>query len=185
MNEGSGSGAGPESEVVLERRVGAEGHVIELVSRGGTFDVREDGETVLRSGLARDGGELARLSLAPLGQRDDVTVLLAGLGFGRTLRAVLSIRGIARVDVIERSAALIEFCRGPLAELSGDALADPRVHVHAGDLMSVLKGFRYDPPPDSPAAEGGWLALILDVDSGPALPSRPSNAVLSPARRIV
>lgn len=112
------------------------------------------------------------LALAPLGQRDDITVVLAGLGMGFTLRALLGAPGVQRVDVVEASPAMIEWEARHFAALNGDALKDPRVELHATDLAAFCKSLRLgaaDVPGD------GWLALILDMDEGPTAPARAGN----------
>ncbi|HEX9103536.1 MAG TPA: hypothetical protein VF997_15095, partial [Polyangia bacterium] len=158
---------------VLDRRV-EDGATLELVQRGEALDVLVDGRRVMRSDVRRAEKQLVELALAPLGQRDDITVVLAGLGMGFTLRALLDSPGVTRVDVVEASAAVVEWEARHFAGLNGDALKDPRVKLHAMDLSAFLKAARLRaielPPAD------GWLALVLDLDEGPGLVSRPGNA---------
>ena len=160
---------------VLDRRL-EDGVTLELVQRGEAFDILADGRRVMRSDARRAEKQLVELALAPLGQRDDITVVLAGLGMGFTLRALLDAPGVQRVDVVEASAAVVEWEKRHFAGLNGDALKDPRVKLHAMDLAAFLKAVRtraVDVP--APDQSGGWLALVLDLDEGPQLPSRPGN----------
>jgi spermidine synthase len=157
---------------VLDRRL-EDGATVELVQRGEALDVLIDGRRVMRSDARRAEQQLVELALAPLGQRDDITVVLAGLGMGFTLRALLDAPGVKRVDVVEASRAVLEWEARHFAGLNGDALKDPRVTVHAVDLAAFLKGLRTHaiaPPPGD-----GWLALILDMDEGPGAISRAGN----------
>lgn len=158
---------------VIDRRV-EDGATIELVQRGDAFDVLVDGRRVMRSEARRAEKQLVELALAPLGQRDDITVVLAGLGMGFTLRALLDAPGITRVDVVEASPAIVEWEARHFAGLNGDVLKDPRVKLHAMDLAAFLKAVRLRsvelPPGD------GWLALVMDMDEGPQQVSRPGNA---------
>lgn len=157
---------------VLDRRV-EDGATIELVQRGDAFDVLLDGRRVMRSDARRAEKQLVELALAPLGQRDDITVVLAGLGMGFTLRALLDAPGVTRVDVVEASPAIIDWEARHFAGLNGDALKDPRVKLHAMDLATFVKSLRtrsIEPP-----AGDGWLALVLDMDEGPELVSRAGN----------
>jgi spermidine synthase len=157
---------------VLDRRV-EDGATVELVQRGDAFDVLLDGRRVMRSDVRRAEKQLVELALAPLGQRDDITVVLAGLGMGFTLRALLDAPGVTRVDVVEASPAIIDWEKRHFAGLNGDALKDPRVKLHAMDLAAFVKSVRtrsVEPP-----AGDGWLALVLDMDEGPALVSRAGN----------
>jgi spermidine synthase len=100
-------------------------------------------------------------------------VLLGGLGLGYTLRALLDSPGVRRVDVVEGSSAMIDWGARYFAALNGDAVKDPRVKLHPMELGAFLKQVRLhavEPPPE------GWLALVLDVDEGPASLSRPANS---------
>jgi len=160
------------ARAVIDSRV-EDGVKIELVQRGDAFDVLVDGRRVMRSDARRAEKQLVELALAPLGQRDDITVVLAGLGMGFTLRAVLDAPGVQRVDVVEASRAVVEWEARHFAAFNGDALKDPRVKLHALDLATFIKALRtrdVEPP-----AGDGWLALVLDMDEGPALVSRPGN----------
>jgi spermidine synthase len=157
---------------VVDRRV-EDGATIELVQRGDAFDVLIDGRRVMRSDARRAEKQLVELALAPLGQRDDITVVLAGLGMGFTLRALLDAPGVQRVDVIESSPAVLEWEARHFAGLNGDALKDPRVRLHTGDLAAFLKGVRTRSV-DLPVGDG-WLALVLDMDEGPTQVSRAGN----------
>ena len=157
---------------VLDRRV-EELATLELVRRGEALDVLVDGRRVMRSDQRRNEKSLVELALAPLGQRDDVSVLLAGLGMGFTLRALLDFPAVKRVDVVEASRAVIEWEARHFAGLNGDVLKDARVKLHATDLSAFLKSVRLgtEPGPDG----GAWLALVLDLDEGPDLVSRKGN----------
>jgi spermidine synthase len=153
----------------LDRRVEPDGRLLTLHRRGEQYEIRIDGRPVVQSG-ERSERALAELALAPLTGRDDLTVLLAGLGVGRILRALLDSPAVRRVDVIEGSAAIAEWAAGPLAGLNRDALQDPRVHLHQKELSLVLKAHQQ-------TGQEGWLALILDLDEGPALLWHSGNAV--------
>ncbi len=162
----------PAAVAVLDRRV-EDGATIELVQRGDAFDVLVDGRRGMRSDARRAEKQLVELALAPLGQRDDITVVLAGLGMGFTLRALLDAPGVQRVDVVEASRAVVEWEARHFAGLNGDALKDPRVKLHAMDLAAFVKSLRVRAV--EPPAGDGWLALVLDMDEGPALVSRAGN----------
>lgn len=88
-------------------------------------------------------------------------VLIGGLGMGYTLRAALdALPAGARVEVAEIEPAVVAWCRGALAELSGAALRDPRVEVRVADVMEVVRA----------AARGAvapFDAIALDLFLGP------------------
>ncbi len=160
------------ASAVLDRRV-EDGAVVELVQRGDALDVLVDGRRVMRSDVRRAEKQLVELALAPLGPRDDISVVLAGLGMGFTLRALLDAPGVVRVDVVEASRAVVEWEARHFAGLNGDALKDPRVKLHAVDLGAFVKAVRVRDV--EPPAGDGWLALVLDMDEGPSLISRAGN----------
>src|SRR5262245_16637734 len=154
----------------IERQVSPDGVEIALVRRGDLWEIICDGQFLMASDCRRSEQSLAELSLAPMGQRNDITVLVAGLGMGYTLRAVLDAPGVTRVDVVEVSHAVIDWNRTHLSGLSGNALSDPRVRLHHADLLGFLKRHRYgqlDEEPNQPSVKDGWLAMLLDVDNGP------------------
>jgi spermidine synthase len=162
----------------VDRRVTADGHEVALVRRGDEWEIVYDGNFLMASDCRRSEQALAELTLAPLGQRNDVTVLVAGLGMGHTLRAALDAPGVVRVDVVEIAEPVVEWNRRHFGALNGGALDDPRVRLHVGDLLGFLKRVRLEPLADEPEVRAGWYALLLDVDNGPAWPTRPQNGAL-------
>lgn len=159
------------SPELVERRI-EEGVAVELWRRGATLEVRRDERPIMRSDRRRAEVQLAELALAPLGQRDDIAVLLAGLGMGLTLRALLELPGVQRVDVVEASPALLDWEARYFAGLNGNVRADPRVRLHATDLSAFVKARRGG----GAAGSEGYLALILDMDEGPTTLGRAENA---------
>ena len=100
---------------------------------------------------------LANLAIEPLAsERQDLRILIGGLGIGYTLRATLDCDGVQAVDVVEIEEYIIRWARGFFSELNGSACSDPRVHLINMDLGDyILK-------PDKT-----YDAVILDVDNGP------------------
>src|SRR3546814_20437320 len=99
---------------------------------------------------------------------------------GFTLRAALAaLDGTATVTVAELVPAIIQWARGPLAELAAECLDAPRVRMVQADVADVIG-----------AARGLYDARWLAVDNGPAGPvrhatdplqSRPGNPAANPA----
>jgi spermidine synthase len=145
--------------------------LVELFRREGDhFDVFLDGRKAISSDARRHEKPLVELSLAPLTGRDDITVLIGGLGMGYLLRDVLDSPGVVRVDVVESSPAIVEWEQLYFSKLNGQAARDPRVHVHTAELAEFLRKPRAaDQPPE------GWFGLILDLDEWPAQLTRPAN----------
>jgi spermidine synthase len=158
--------------VELERVV-ENGRLVTLGQRGPDYEVAVDGRRTMASDVRRAERSLVELALAPLKGRDDISVLLAGLGMGFALRAILDAPGVKRVDVVEISPAVIDWDARYFGALNGQAARDPRVTVHVGEFSLFLKGrlARGD-------RSGEWLALILDVDEGPGGLDLPGNAGL-------
>lgn len=108
---------------------------------------------------------LATLAIEPLGsERQDIKVLVGGLGIGHTLRAALDCHGIQAVDVVEIEEYIIGWAKSFFTELNGFACSDPRVQIIKMDLGDyILK------------TEKTYDAIILDVDNGPTWLSLESN----------
>ncbi len=120
-----------------------------------------DGRVLMTSAAHRSETELARLACAPLAGRPRAHVLIGGLGMGYTLRATLDdLPARARVTVVELNPVVVTWCRGPLARLTGNALADPRVKVIERDVARVIG--------DAAGAAGAAFdAIVLDLYEGP------------------
>jgi spermidine synthase len=114
----------------------------------------------MNSRLGGSEKALAELACAQLaGPRP--RLLIGGLGMGFTLRAALAALGPeARIVVAELVPAVIAWARGPMAELSGASLADPRVEIVEADVARLIGG-------DAEGRRAGWDAILLDVDNGP------------------
>jgi spermidine synthase len=84
---------------------------------------------------------------------------------GFTLRAALAVLPPdAVVTVAELVPAVVAWARGPMAEVFGDSLQDPRVTVLEADVGAVIG-----------AGRSSWDAILLDVDNGPDGLTRESN----------
>ncbi|MGH8868748.1 MAG: spermidine synthase [Actinomycetes bacterium] len=147
---------GVGDELVL-RRVGAD---LEIVGNGTFLMDTRDG---------RSERLLVRAALDLLvGHR--LHLLLGGLGVGFSLAEALASPDVARVVVVEREPAVLDWGRTHLAPFSGNGLDDPRVHAVQEDLVTWLAG--------GPPGERGFDALCLDVDNGPGWTVTEGNARL-------
>jgi spermidine synthase len=133
--------------------------LLELRRRGDRdFILVVGGRVLMTSVHHRSEDRLATLACAELAGIAAPRVLVGGLGMGFTLRAALdALPAGARVVVVERSAPVAAWCRGPLAGLTGDAVSDPRVEVRIADVAQVIADAR-------PAAHD---AILLDLYEGP------------------
>ena len=100
---------------------------------------------------------LATETIKRLKGRPAPSLLIGGYGMGFTLRAAQEVLGAkAELVVAELVPEIIEWARGPMAELADGCLDDPRVRLIMGDVGSVIDG-----------AAADFDAILLDVDNGP------------------
>jgi len=130
---------------------------LELRQRGDVFLIVIAGRVLMTSNDRRSEQALATLACQPLtGPRP--RVLIGGLGMAYTVRAALdALPPHAEVEVAELTPAIEAWCRGPLAELAGRALDDPRVRVVIGDVARRI----------ADARAGHYDAILLDLYEGP------------------
>jgi spermidine synthase len=144
-----------------------DGRELVLFERGGEFIIQVDRYDLMGSRAHGSEEEMARLSLAALGDRPAPRVLVGGLGMGFTLRATLDSlvgRPGARVVVAEMFPAVVEWNRTHLGHLAGRPLDDKRVQVAEGDVGKLLATVR-EP----------FDVILLDVDNGPEAMTLESN----------
>jgi spermidine synthase len=148
----------------LSRLPGAAGELV-LRRSGPHFEIIANGMFLMDT---RDGTSERLLTTAaadrmPAGGR----MLIGGLGVGFSLRAALDHPNVAEVVVLEREPAVISWNRGPLRDIHGNALADPRVTCVQADLLTWL-----------PACGELFDAICLDIDNGPEWTVTDTNAAL-------
>lgn len=157
------------------------GGELRLKRRGSEFSIMAGPIELMNSRLSGSEEALAQLACARLGENGTPHILIGGLGMGFTLRAALAELGPgARVTVAELVPAVVAWGRGPMAEVFGASLADPRVTIVETDVGALIT-----------AARARYDAILLDVDNGPDGLSRPGNdslyalAGLAGARRAL
>jgi spermidine synthase len=130
---------------------------LRLYRRGGEFSIRFAAGELMNSRAHESEDALADLACAKIADRPKPRILVGGLGMGFTAAAVLKHLGAAgRVVVAELAPAVVEWNRGPLAELAGRPLQDARLRVREIDVGRVIR--------EAPQA---YDAILLDVDNGP------------------
>ena len=142
---------------------------LRLLQRGTEFVINLGPELLMGSRQRGSEQALATLGCAGLIERQNGgRVLIGGLGMGFTLRAALDMVGPdSAVDVAEIVPAVVNWVRGSLAHLSGDALADCRVRILQMDVGRHMQ-----------QARGEYDAILLDVDNGPEALTRTGNGEL-------
>lgn len=138
---------------------------LRLMQRGTEFSIMSGSTELMNSRLSGSEKALATLVCERLGPRARPRLLIGGLGMGFTLRAALAELGPeAEVVVAELVSAVIAWARGPMAEIFGTSLSDPRVSLFEGDVGPLIRS--------APAA---YDAILLDVDNGPGGLTRAAN----------
>lgn len=143
---------------------GSEGE-LRLKRRGAEFSIMLGNIELMNSRLSGSEETLATLSCERIKAYPQPRVLIGGLGMGFTLRAALTVLGAqARIVVAELVPAVVAWARGPMAEVFGASLTDPRVSIEEGDVGRLIRSGRatYD-------------AILLDVDNGPEGLTREGN----------
>lgn len=167
-------------------RVATPAGLLELRQRGARdFLIVVDGRVLMTSAARRSEQALARAACVPIAPRAEPHLLIGGLGMAYTLRAALDLLPErARVVVAELEPAVVRWCDGPLAELTGRATADPRVVIEVADVAGLV----------ATAARGErrcFDAIALDLFEGPrgtrAEADHPlyGNAMLEAVRRAL
>jgi spermidine synthase len=87
-------------------------------------------------------------------------ILIGGYGMGFTLRAALAAHARVTVTVAELVPEILDWARGPMAELTGACLDDPRLTLGMGDVLAFI-----DDAADRTTEP--YDAILLDVDNGP------------------
>lgn len=141
------------------------GGELRLKQRGTEFSIMLGAIELMNSRLSGSEEQLARLSFERIRNHPKPHMLIGGLGMGFTLRAALAVIGDdARVTVGELVPAVVDWARGPMAQVFQGCLEDPRTDIALGDvgLLIAKAGARYD-------------AILLDVDNGPEGLTRRKN----------
>ena len=141
---------------------------LRLMRRGAEFSMMLDQNELMNSRLSGSEEVLATLACKAIEAVKRPHLLIGGLGMGFTLRAELAVLGSdARITVAELVPAVIAWAQGPMAEIFGDSLADPRASIRAADVGDVIRSHR-----------AAFDAILLDVDNGPEGLIRKANDAL-------
>ncbi len=138
---------------------------LRLMRRGAEFSIMLGHNELMNSRMSGSEEALATLPCERIRRRRNAHILIGGLGMGFTLRAALAAAPPdASITVAELVPAVTEWARGPMADLHGTSLDDPRVTLHQGDVGELIRSRRstYD-------------AILLDIDNGPAGLTRTAN----------
>ncbi|MFD1787219.1 spermidine synthase [Sphingomonas floccifaciens] len=131
------------------------GAPLRLFRHGRDHIIMLDRNELMNTRMSGSEEALATMTIERLGQRPAPHLLIGGYGMGFTLRAALANLGPdARVTVAELVPQIIDWALGPMAELTAGCLDDPRVTIVIADVADAIR-------------QGGYDAILLDVDNGP------------------
>jgi spermidine synthase len=141
---------------------------LRLMRRGKEFSIMLGTNELMNSRLSGSEAALATLAAKKIEGVKSPHVLIGGLGMGFTLRAALGVFGSkAQIVQAELVPAVIAWARGPMAEIFGDSLSDPRVSIRETDVTDIIRSHR-----------GAFDVVLLDVDNGPEGLTRKANDAL-------
>lgn len=133
------------------------GEELRLFKRDTDFIIALGPNELMSSRLSGSEEALALLTCDRLENQESPHILVGGYGMGFTLRAAQTRLGPqARFTVAELVPEIIDWARGPMAELEAGCLDDPRVDLIIRDVYRAMTG-----------ADRTYDAILLDVDNGP------------------
>jgi spermidine synthase len=149
----------------LDRAQVPGGGELRLMRRGAEFSIRLGHNELMNSRLSASEEALATFACDKIRDRERPQLLIGGLGMGFTLRAALTVLGQqAHIIVAELVPAVVTWARGPMAEIFGESLADPRVDIREADVGDLIRSHQQ-----------AYDAILLDVDNGPEGLTRKTN----------
>jgi spermidine synthase len=133
------------------------GEPLRLFRRGADYMIVLERNELMNSRMSGSEEALAEMTIDRLGSKLMPRMLIGGYGMGFTLRKALAGVGAqAEIIVAELVPQIIDWARGPMAELTAGCLDDPRVTIFEGVVAAAIGG-----------ARGDYDAILLDVDNGP------------------
>jgi spermidine synthase len=144
-------------ELLGSAKVPGGGEELRLFRRGRDFMIVLDRNELMSSRMSGSEEALAVMTCERLGARKRLRLLIGGYGMGFTLRAALAaLASDAEVVVAELVPEIIEWARGPMAEMMGGCLDDARVEIVFDDVAALIA-----------TGKESYDAILLDVDNGP------------------
>ncbi len=141
------------------------GGELRLMRRGSEYSIMIGGNELMNNRLSGSEEALATVAAERIGTRKAARVLIGGLGMGFTLRAALaSLAPDAAVTVAELVPGVVDWARGPMADVFGGVLSDRRVTIVVEDVAETIG-----------RARDAYDAILLDVDNGPDGLTRSGN----------
>jgi spermidine synthase len=138
------------------------------------YEIKLGDEFLMSSQFTVAEIELARLGLAAL-SRENLDVVVGGLGLGYTAQAVLANSAVRSLIVVDALAEVIEWHEQGLLPLGKQLIADPRCRLFNGDFFALshsTDGF------DAKAPGRRFDAVLVDIDHSPRNLLHPRHGAL-------
>lgn len=141
------------------------GDALKLVKHGRDFIIMLGRNELMSSRMSGSEEALANMTCERLKSREAPHILIGGYGMGFTLRAALKQLGPkAKITVAELVPEIVDWAKGPMAELCAGCLDDKRVKLVIDDVTALIAN-----------GSGRYDAILLDVDNGPDGLTRDDN----------
>jgi spermidine synthase len=139
------------------------------------FEIKLGDEFLMSSQFTAAEIELARLGLAALSPRENLDVVVGGLGLGYTAQAVLENFAVRSLIVVDALSEVIEWHQQGLLPLGKQFTGDPRCRLARGDFFALS-----DSPEGFDSGNPGrrFDAVLVDIDHSPTNLLHPRHAAL-------
>ncbi|HEX8311142.1 MAG TPA: hypothetical protein VF614_07490 [Chthoniobacteraceae bacterium] len=156
----------------IARTTAPDGAVLTLHEHDGEWHLKWNSRELMSTTSTTSELMLGQIACEHLEVHREPRVLIGGLGFGYSLRAVLEVvsQG-AEVHVSELLPEIVAWNREFLMKVNGALLDDRRVTVFTEDVFDVIRRA-------GGAPKTKYDAILLDVDNGPTSFIQPKNARL-------
>lgn len=145
----------------IAKTIAPDGAVLSLHEHDGEWHLKLNSRELMSTTSTTSEIMLGELACEHLARHGAPRVLIGGLGFGFSLRAVLPLVGeSAEVVVAELLPEVVAWNREFLGKVNGSLLGDPRVKVLTEDVFDVIRRA-------SGSMATRFDAILLDVDNGP------------------
>jgi spermidine synthase len=124
------------------------------------YEVKLDGAFLMSSLVRRSEEALAQIPLSGRNEDHELAVLVGGLGLGHTAAAALGYSTVARVDVVESLAPVINWHKQQLVPAADTLMDDPRCSLIEADFFALIDGREQ-------GLVGAYDAILVDIDHSP------------------
>lgn len=145
------------------------------------YEIKLGDEFLMSSAFTAAEIALADLGLASL-QREDLDVVVGGLGLGFTALAALRDTRLRSLIVVDALAEVIEWHREGLIPAGCQLAIDPRCRLVHGDFFAMAAAPADGFDPETPGRR--FDAILVDIDHAPDNLLHPSHATLYDARGL-